>query len=148
MLGALARVETELLGEDGAGAAVRGECVCLSLAAVERDHELAPEAFAQRLFRDEALELGHELGVAAEAELGFDPLFQAGQAKRVQALSLEREDAAVAAVRESRPTPERERRPQAILGETGGAANERVPPSRRSRSKRRASSLSGSTSRT
>src|SRR6266536_5311691 len=86
----LARLQPEFLGQQPACAPIGGERVRLALAPVERNHQHPPEPFAQRLLRDEALELGDELRVAAESEPCFDLLLPADQAKLVQALRLER----------------------------------------------------------
>ena len=74
------RVETELLDERLAGIAVRGERVGLASGAVEREHELPAWPLAQRLRLDERLELGDELGVACEREVGVDPLLERDRA--------------------------------------------------------------------
>ncbi len=48
----------------------------LAVGAVEGEHELAPEPLAQRVPSDERLQLADELSVAAEREVGLDPLFE------------------------------------------------------------------------
>jgi len=40
------------------------------------------------MLADEPLELGHELGVAAEGEVGLDPLLERGQAQLVETRDL------------------------------------------------------------
>src|SRR5262249_40963317 len=72
----LARLQTELLTEEPARAAVGGQRIGLALAAEQGEHELAPEALAQWLLRDQALQLRGELGMPAKGEFSIDPLFQ------------------------------------------------------------------------
>jgi hypothetical protein len=79
----LARLQPKFLGQQPACTSIGGERVRLALAPVERNHQLPPEPFAQRMLRDEALELGDELRVVAESEPGFDVLLLADQAKLV-----------------------------------------------------------------
>ena len=46
--------------------------------AVEGEHLLTPQPLAERMASDERLELARELGVAAEREIGVDPLLEHG----------------------------------------------------------------------
>ena len=69
-------IEPELLDEGLPRSLVGGERVGLAPGAVEREHQLAPEPLAQRVARDEALELRHQLGVAAGLELGADQVLR------------------------------------------------------------------------
>ena len=62
----LARFETEALGEECACSVVGGERLGLALRVVEGQHELAPQALAERLLGNEALQLGDERSVTAE----------------------------------------------------------------------------------
>ena len=119
----LARLETELLGEIGSRPPVGGECVGLSLGAVEGQHELAPEALAQRFLFDEALELRDTRDMAAQRELGLDALLHANKAELVEPSRFEREDAAVVDVGERRATPQGEPGGETIRSESGGAAS-------------------------
>ena len=50
---------------------------------VEGAHQLAPEAFPQRLILEQRLELGYELGVPTEVEVGLDALLEGLQAQLV-----------------------------------------------------------------
>ena len=77
--------------------------------AVEREHELGAQALAQRLLPGQRLELAHELGMAAEREVGVDPSLQAGQAELLQAGDLGLGEGLVAEVGEGLATPERQR---------------------------------------
>jgi hypothetical protein len=42
--------------------------------AIEREHQLRAKTLAQRMLANESLELGDELRMAAEREVGLDPL--------------------------------------------------------------------------
>jgi hypothetical protein len=99
-------LEAELVDERRARVRVRLECVALSPRSVKGEDELAPAALAERLLDDECLQLGHELGVTTERELGIEPAFE-----RVEPESLEtdgrRDHRLVGQVGERRPAPER-----------------------------------------
>ena len=124
----LARVETEALGEERARAVVRRERLRLALGVVEREHQLAPQALAERLLGNETLQLGDERSVTAERQLRIDSLLEGDEPKLVQPASLVRDDATVANVRERRAAPQRECGSQAIRREPGSAARECVAP--------------------
>ena len=81
----LARLQPELLVEKAAAGLVDGQRVGLPAGAVEGEHELATEPLAQRVLLDELLELGHELRVASELEVGVDPLLEGCQALLLEA---------------------------------------------------------------
>ena len=87
-LQALARLQPELLGERQAALLVDVQRLGLAVRAVEREHELAAQPLAQRMPRDERLELADELGVAAEREIGLDPLFERRELQLVEARDL------------------------------------------------------------
>ena len=71
------RVDAELLDEGAAHAVVSFKRFRLPSRAVQRKHQLAVEPLPERVFGDERLELGHELDVAAERQLRFDPRLEA-----------------------------------------------------------------------
>ena len=81
----LARLQPELVDEQAASLLVCRERVRLAPGPVQRQHQLAAQALAQRVLPDEPLELGHELGVPAELEIGVDPLLQRCQPLLLQA---------------------------------------------------------------
>ena len=122
----LARMETEAFGEERACAVVRRERLDLAPGVVEREHELAPQAFAERLLGDETLQLGDERSVTAEREIRIDSRLEGDEPKLVQPTSLLLDDATVANVRERRAVPQRERGFQAIRREPGSAARQCV----------------------
>ena len=90
------------------------ERVGVAAGAVEREHELGVGALAQRLLPRQRLELAHELGMAAEREVGVDPSLQAGQAELLQAGDLGLREGLVAEVGEGLATPKRQRLAQGV----------------------------------
>ena len=68
-----ARLDPQLVDEDRAGVAVRLQRLGLPTGAVEGLHQQAAGSLPKRMLRDEALQLAHDIGVAAERELGLDP---------------------------------------------------------------------------
>ena len=81
-------VESELVGGDPRRA-VDLERLGLATAAVERKHQLTAQPLAEGVSSDERLQLGDEPRVAAEHELGVDPLLESGHAQLVQPRALE-----------------------------------------------------------
>ena len=77
--------------------------------AVEREHQLAAQALAQRVLGDERLELGHERRVPAERELGLDPLLERREPQLLEPLDGRARERLVREVGERRPAPEVER---------------------------------------
>ena len=51
----------------------------LASAAVQREHELLPEALAKRMLSDQRLELGDHRGLTPELKIGVDPLLDGDQ---------------------------------------------------------------------
>ncbi len=71
--------------------------------------------------RDEALELGDELGVAAEGEVGVDPLLEHDRAELLEPRDLVLRERLVQEVGERGAAPERESVAERALGELGAA---------------------------
>ena len=67
------RLDPELVDEPCPRGLEGGERLRLAARPVEREHQLAAQPLAQRVLRDERLELGDELGVPTEREVGLDP---------------------------------------------------------------------------
>jgi len=61
------------------------------------------------VFGDPLLELGHELGIVSELELGCDPLFDGDEAELLQARDLESGPVLILELLERPSTPQRER---------------------------------------
>ena len=68
-----AGLDPELVDQDLAGRPVGGQGVGLAARPVQGEHQLAVEVLAQRVQPDQRLQLGHQLVVAAEGQLGLDP---------------------------------------------------------------------------
>ena len=101
-----AGVDPELLEEPLAGVGVDGERLGLPARAVEREHQLAVEALAERVCPRQRLQLGDERVVAAAAEVGVDPVLRAGEPELVEAGDLGLRERLVEEVRECRAAPE------------------------------------------
>ena len=69
-----ARLQPELIGEQVPAAAVDVERVRLPSRAVEREHQLRPPAFPERIVANKRLEFGDQLRVPAERKFGLDSL--------------------------------------------------------------------------
>ena len=126
---------------------VRGERVRLAARPVEREHQLTAETLAQRVRRDEALELGRRARASRpSSSSAVDAILERDEAQLLESLDLALGERLELEVGKRRAAPERER-----LAEHA----RRAPPARRrrglatSRSKRReveaASPLSSST---
>ena len=103
------RVDSELFDESPASLLVDLQRLRLAPRAIEREHVLAAQPFAIGVGGNERLELGHELAVTAEREVGGDPLLERHQVKLLEPRRLEGRERNLAEIRERRPTPERER---------------------------------------
>jgi len=101
----IVRLESELLVQQPPARAVDLERVCLAAAAIEGQHQLAAQTFPQRLLAHEPLELGNQLRVAPQRELGLDPLPERGQPLLFQPRSLAAGEG-VAELRQRRSTPQ------------------------------------------
>ena len=66
-----ARIGAELLGQQRPRPTARRERVGLPTVAVQRQHQQAPPTLAQRVVRDQPLQLGDHVGVQAQSELGL-----------------------------------------------------------------------------
>ena len=81
------------------------------------------QPLAQRMVRDERLELGHELEMTRKGEIGLDPLFDRRQAQLLEPRDLALGERLVRDVGECRAPPEAERFSQQrgrVLGGSGG----------------------------
>jgi hypothetical protein len=117
-------VEPERVAQRASAAAEDGERIALAAAAVEREHELRLQPLAQRVLRRERVELGDELDVLSEGEVGVEPLLQRHEPQLLEARDLGLGERLVRHVRERGAAPERERlaqRRRGGLGLAGGA---------------------------
>ena len=91
---------------------VRGECVGLPPAAVQRHHQLAMELLIQRMIGHHPLQLRHELGMLADRQprLGQGPLNSLAQQVEPRRLFLQPDQPGH--IRQRPPAPQRQRVPQ------------------------------------
>ena len=101
-------LEAQLVRERRSCVPVDGERIRLTARAIEREHELTSDAFAVRMPADELLELSDELRMAAECEIGVDPVLGRREAELLETGDLVLRERLVGHVRERRPSPERE----------------------------------------
>ena len=80
-----ARLEAELLHQHAPRVLVGLQRLGLPAAAVQGEHQLPAQPLAQRMTGDEGLELGDDLAVASEREVGLDPFLDGGQAELLEA---------------------------------------------------------------
>ena len=83
-----ARLDAELVDERLPRRRVHLERLGLPPGPVEREHQLRARALAKRVRSDERLELADELGVAAEGEVGVDPLLERREPQLLEARDL------------------------------------------------------------
>ena len=86
---------------------------------VQRQHQLAAQPLAQGMRLDQRLELADERSVAAERQVGFDPLLDSDQAQLLEPSDLGLGEWLVGEVRQRRATPELECPLQALRGTAG-----------------------------
>ena len=103
-----AGLEAELLDQDLASLVVDAKRLRLTTRPVEGDHQLCAQALPQRMLGDERLQLGDEVGVAAELELGLDSILRRGRPQLLEPGRLCPRVRDVGAVGERRPTPKTE----------------------------------------
>ena len=74
--------------------------------AVEREHQLRAQPLTMRVLGDQRLELADEVGVAAEREVGLDPLLERREPQVLQPPRLDAARTAPAELGQRRPAPE------------------------------------------
>ena len=84
---------------------IRGECVGLAAAAVEREHQLAAQPFAQRVRADERLEFVGDLGMLSARDVCLDSLAEAVEPQVVEPRDLGLGELFLRHVRERRTAP-------------------------------------------
>ena len=103
-----ARLEPQLVAHLPSAVAVGLQRLGLPPAAVEREHELAAYALAQRVLAHERLELADHLRVAAERQVCVDALLDGDQAQLVEPRDLLLGERLVGEVRQRRAAPQRQ----------------------------------------
>jgi hypothetical protein len=116
----LAGLDPEALDERLARRTIGRERVSLPAGAVERQHQLPAEPLAVRMLGDERLQLGDELAVPAEREVGVDSLLEHGQALLLESAGRRRREGLAVEVGQRRATPEGERIARPSVGPQPG----------------------------
>ena len=81
-------LETELVDERLASASVRLQSVRLPSGAVEREHEEPAQALPERALGDQQFELGDDLAVPPDPEIGLDPILRRRQSQLLESRDL------------------------------------------------------------
>ena len=118
---ALARLQAELIYQRPAPFLVGLQRLGLPPGAVEGEHELSPEPFAERVLGDERLQFADELMVASELEVCFDPLLLSREAELVEPGDLRLGEIRVSKLGQCGASPQSERLSQ-LLGRALGLA--------------------------
>ena len=145
LLQRLARVEAELVDQRRARVLVGGERVGLPARAVQRQDQQLAQALAQRMLAHQRLQLGHDLGVTAERQVGLEPQLERDQPQLLQPRDLVARERLVLEIRQRRPPPERQRLTQRRAASSAAPAASSVRPRSSRLSKRSRSSAPGST---
>ena len=71
-----AGLDAELLDEHLSAVPVCLQRLGLPAGSIEREHQLAAQALAQRVLEEQSLQLAHEVEVPTESEIGVDPALE------------------------------------------------------------------------
>ena len=115
----LAGLEPELVGQLLTGGAVDVQRLGLAARAVERQHELAAQTLAQRVRRDQRLQLADQVGMPAAGQLGVDALLERRQPQLLEPQDLRLRERLVGEVGERRAPPQGQRLAQLRGGSSG-----------------------------
>ena len=119
-------LDGELRDQRLTSAPVGVERLRLAARAIEREHQLSPEALAQRLGRDEAFELADELRSAPRGELRLDAVLHRVQAQAFEPSGLGLDERLESDVAQGLAAPEPECSTEPLGGAPGIATLERV----------------------
>src|SRR4051794_39806067 len=108
LLERLTRLDPELV-QRSSSITISPQCVCLTARAVEREHQPTAQPLPVRMLDDQHLQLADQLRVAAEREIGLDPLLHRRQPEILQSSRFHTCKRLVPEVGQRRTTPERER---------------------------------------
>ena len=121
------RVDPEVVLQHPPEALERLQRLRMPAAAVEREHQLPSQPLPERMAADERVELGDELRMTAERQLGVDALLLARQVLLDEPRLLQPSERLVE-LGERRAAPQRERTPQRGGGIVRAAVRERFAP--------------------
>ena len=123
----LTRLQPQLLGQHRPGAVVGRQRLRLTLAAIQRQHQQAPQSLADRMLGDQAFQLACHLRVPPQPEIGFHAAFQHDQPKLLQPRAFQREGFHVGHVRERTAAPQPQRLPEPASGDDRLTPAKRIP---------------------
>ena len=108
-------LDADLLHQRLASLAKRGERIALAARAIEREHQLAAQALAERVASYQRLDLAGEIR-SAESEVGVDPVLERTQPQLREASDLRRGERLEGEVRQGRAAPQSEGQAQLVGG--------------------------------
>ena len=106
---------------------VDGECVCLASRPVEREHELRTKPLAQRVPRNQQLELADKISMPAGGEISLESILERRGVQLLEPGDLPLGEAFVSDVSERRPPPQGERLAETRRGLVRPTFGERSP---------------------
>ena len=121
------RLEPVLVAQQRAELAIAGERIGLAPGPVQREQALALQPLAQGLCRSESVELGHQIRMGAERELGIHALLEHRQAALLESRDLDLREPRVGELGEGRSAPERERGAERVDRDVRVALCQRSP---------------------
>ena len=105
-------VDAELLDQDRSGPLVGQQRIGLPTRAVQGQQQLGPQPLPQRLLADQPLQLGHQLSVPPQPQVGLEAILHRAQPQLAQPVGLGRGDVAVSELLERLAPPQPQRLPQ------------------------------------
>ncbi len=102
--------------------------LCLSRAAIEREHQLRAQALAQRVSLHQSRQLANELVVVSEREIRLDTLLQGAEMKLLQLRDRRLRKRRVGEVRKRRSAPQRQPSAHDPRRVPGRARRQRLAP--------------------
>ena len=107
------------------------ERVRLASAPIERQHQLSPQALAERALLQRSADRRTDVAVLAQRESRLEPLLQRVEPQRVQPRGLRRRPRGLRQAQQRRPAPEGERVGDRVRGSTCITGAERAARSRK-----------------
>ena len=121
------RVDPQLVAQHGSQLMEGRERLGVPSLPVQRQHQLAARALAERMARHQGSQLPGDVAMAAERELGVDPVFDGEQPELVEVCGRGRGER-LRELPERRPAPKRTRGGEALGRRIGVAVGERLAP--------------------
>jgi len=121
-------VDTQLLDQHRPGPLIGQQGIGLPARAVQGHQQLRPQPLPQRLVPDQPLQLGDQLPMATQPQLGLDPILQRTEPQLGQAVGLGHRKFAIQELLERLAPPQPQRLPQHRPRGLGLACGERAAP--------------------